>query len=393
MFLTLFFVYLLLPLLCLMLFKIGIKIKYHQINSIVLLILNGLSVYTALIYKPSKKLLIPLVIITGISVFSFLASRTVIFESNGIDAMIGMLALHVGAQAIGFFIVYLWMNLGSLDLLNKLLLYSGVAIAVSNIIIFVLLYSANYVLIFSYAEFLGFGDYFFDVGSFFIRPAGYFFDTHSQYYLPLFALIFLVFRKVEIPGSRRTLFSILIIASILLSGIKTAYLSLGAVLLYWALLRFNKLSNYLYLFIVVAIMIIVDSLTENLIGNLLYSIFTHDIMIIIKHFFEVPEKLIDLYPTVFFFGGQPLFSGYVYSEVYYVTIIYYIGFIGLLVLYLFPSFMLLLFSKDVFVKSLVLVFLLSLTHYSVYNRSINIIGTAYIYFHFYKLMFNLRLQE
>jgi hypothetical protein len=325
-----------------------------------------------------------------ISVFSFTSSLNSIFEINTIESVIGMFALYFGPQFIGLILVYIWLKLKSDDFIHTLFVYSGLFIAVVNIIIFILLYSGRYELIYGYTEVLGLGDYFLDLGSFFIRPAGYFFDTHSQYYMPLFSFVLLVFNKVVFLKKRKLLFIVIIIVSILMSGVKTAYLTLGALLLFWTMVKYNKPRNLLIVITLLLLLLFIDSLMDNVVLNLINNIFTHDLNIYMEHLYEVPKLIYDTSKMMFFFGGQPNMASYIYSELYYLTLIYYIGIVGVFSLYVLPIITVFIFSKQLFIKSIVLIFALSLVHYSVFKIGVNMIATSYIYYIFYKFIFNFK---
>ena len=109
-----------------------------------------------------------------------------------------------------------------------------------------------------------------------------------------------------------------------------------------------------------------------------------------EHLYEVPKLIYDTSKMMFFFGGQPNMANYIYSELYYVTLIYYIGIVGVFSLYVLPMITVFIFSKQLFIKSIVLIFALSLAHYSVFKIGVNMIATSYIYYIFYKFIFNFK---
>ena len=389
-FLSLYSAYLFTPLLGLLFFKAGFLLKYHQINSSLTILFIMFSILTVFTNRVMTKMVFIVICLFVISVFSFTSSLNSIFEINTIESVIGMFALYFGPQFIGLILVYIWLKLKSDDFIHTLFFYSGLFIAVVNIIIFILLYSGRYELIYGYTEVLGLGDYFLDLGSFFIRPAGYFFDTHSQYYMPLFSFVLLVFNKVVFLKKRKLLYIVIIIVSILMSGVKTAYLTLGALLLFWTMVKYNKPRNLLIVITLLLLVLFIDSLMDNVVLNLINNIFTHDINIYMEHLYEVPKLIYDTSKMMFFFGGQPNMANYIYSELYYVTLIYYIGIVGVFSLYVLPMITVFIFSKQLFIKSIVLIFALSLAHYSVFKIGVNMIATSYIYYIFYKFIFNFK---
>ena len=389
-FLSLYCVYLFTPLVGVLMYKGGVLLKYHQINAFITILFIFFSVLTVFTNKLLSKAAIAIVSLSSISLIAIISSFNTIFEVNAIGDVIGMLILYLGPQFIGLFLVYIWIKLKSDDFIYILLFYSGIFIALLNIVIFILLYSGNYELIYGYTEVLGMGDYFFDFGSFFIRPAGYFFDTHSQYYLPLISFVFLVFNKVVFSKSKKTLFMSILLVAILTSGVKTAYLSLSALLLFWLMVKYNKPKNLVVFILFLSFVMLIDSFVDDFIFTLISNIFTHDINIYFEHLFEVPKLVYNSSKTVFFFGGQPNMANYIYSELFYMTLIYYVGFVGVIILYVLPIISVFLFSNELFVKSIVLIFALSLVHYSVFKIGVNMIATSYIYYIFYKFIFNFK---
>ncbi len=69
--------------------------------------------------------------------------------------------------------------------------YAGLFVAVGNIFVFILLLTNQYNIISDYMIHLGLTTYIDYTDSFFVRPSGYFFDVHSQYFLPLISLTLL----------------------------------------------------------------------------------------------------------------------------------------------------------------------------------------------------------
>lgn len=365
-------------------FSRGLTIIYHQINIIFIFLLFIIANFYLIINKRDKILL--LIPITTIVVFltSFLGSFNNIFSDNKFGSFLGLFVSLISPPVISIFLLKHYRKEGNINLFFNFILYSGLLISVINIFMFYSLYFGNYNTIFSYTEFLGLGSYIEDLGSFFIRPAGYFFDYHSQYFIPIISLFIVTTNKVELTKKAKTVVLLIIITSILLSGIKSAYLTLFTCLLYIIFSKINLITLLKYILGIFVVFNIVNLFLDNFIYELAYKIITHDINIIIEHFVEVPILLFDNYFLVFLFGGQVDFQNYIYSEVYYVTMIYYIGVFGVLVYFVFPILYTFIKSKDSFVKLLTLIFGLSLIHYYVFRISFNVLGAALFYFYFFK---------
>jgi hypothetical protein len=375
------------------LFAGGIELRYHQINALVLTLFVFYSIYVSLTYRPIYRSAVILLGLIVLSLLAFIASSVNIFRVNDSSEVFGMLLLNLGPQFIGLLLLYVLCHLKSDKAFLDLLFYSGLFITVVNLLIFVLLLSSSYELVANYMVVLGLDSYVFDLSSFFLRPSGYFFDLHSQYYLPVFSLVLLRFKKIQLSSRATIIYSILIILSLGVSGIKSAYLTLFVLLMYWFLVRLNNYKSYLYLILVTTILLVIDLATSNLASALLVRVWEHDILVLIEHFTEVPIVLYENYPITFLLGGQPLLANFIYSEVYYVQLIYYIGIIGLVVAYIIPIITLFFMSKDSYIKSLTIIFALSLLHYSVFKIGVNMIGTAFLFCYFYRIILNFRIKE
>jgi len=375
------------PLLIYFLFTRGTAIVYHQIVIVLVLVVIASSILYLTIGKRDKVLrLIPLTIFL-LYFFSFLGSFDNIFSYNDFDRFFG---LYMSLTAPPFFSIFLlkyYKREGNVDLFIRFIFNSGVFIATVNIFMFIMLLSGNYSMIFSYTDYLGLGSYIKDLGSYFIRPAGYFFDYHSQYYIPSITLFILYKNKISVTRKVKFFATTLIVLSILVSGVKTAYLTLIFCFLYLLIRKLNFVTVLKYVFSLVVFFFVMDFFLGSLLYDLGYKIVTHDVIIFIEHFTQVPSMLVKKYPLVFFVGGQVDFQNFVYSEVYYVTMLYYIGIIGVTVFFIFPALYLLIKSNDEFVNLLTLIFILSLVHYSVFKISINVLGTALFYFYFFKHLF------
>lgn len=214
-----------------------------------------------------------------------------------------------------------------------------------------------------------------DVG--FTRGIGYFYDTHSQYYLPLGAILILLISPKLTKNRKIALF--LCVSAVLCSGIKTAYLTAVLLLLYYlwrnkSLIRFIKkvLPVCLLFFLIFSKYIITIFMGEGM-WKILFQLFDHTLFI--------PILYAATYPINFVFGGAPALrdNPIFYSEVFWVTVTYYVGVIGLLI-YCLPFRILkkpFIYSKAYTIPIYIfLIFVFSLTHYSVYMVGINNILSA-----------------
>lgn len=378
---------LLTPQIVFLLFQFGVPIIYHQINIIIDFILIIFSFYYLIKNKNDKLFfLIPLISLI-VFILAFIGSLQSVFSINEFGKLLGLLISIMGAPFLSIFILKHYRNYGNILFHKKILKYSGVFISIINIIYFILLYSNKYGSIYAYTEFIGLGMYIEDLGSFFIRPAGYFFDYHSQYYIPIISLFITINEKKNNSKLLKITIIFLIIFSILISGVKSAYLTLIVCLIYSAISSSSFLTILKFFLFGSVILFLGDLLLDSFFSDLAIRIVTHDLDILIEHISEVPILLYNTYNTVFFLGGQVDFQNYIYSEVYYVTIIYYIGIIGLIIVFLFPILFLIFKKTDVFTKIITLIFAMSLMHYYVFKISFNIVGTSLFYFYFFKNLF------
>jgi hypothetical protein len=314
---------------------------------------------------------------------SYFGSFGNVFSDNDFISLVGLLTSLLAPPFFGLFLLVNRKRNGNLDLFYQFLFFTGLLIASVNIVMFVLLYYGDYQNIFNYTEFIGVGNYIEDLGSLFVRPSGYFYDYHSQYFIPMIGLFLVVTNKVKLKTFARIIVILIFISSIFLSGVKTAYLTLLACFTYFLFKRLSLFQLFLYSVAILLLAIIGDFIFDSMIYDLGYKIITHDINIFIDHLTEVPVLLINNYQFVFLFGGQVDFANYVYSEVYYVTMIYYIGFLGVFIFYIFPIFYLFVKSNDSMTTIMTIIFSLSLFHYYVFRISFNVVGSALFYIYFF----------
>ena len=219
----------------------------------------------------------------------------------------------------------------------------------------------------------------------FVRPSGYFFDIHSQYYLPLFALAIQKYKYIIKGRGKEFLVYGIILLAMILGGVKSGYLTLLILLAYWFFNSLKNAKSYAILSFFVIAIFIGDVFTGNTISSLWTRIWSHDIDILVEHLTFVPIHLYQDYPSVFIFGGQPRMASFIYSEVYFVQLISFIGILGWAIFYVYPIVFLLTKKSNPLIKSLTIIFALSLLHYAVFRVGVNLFGSALIFYFFYKL--------
>lgn len=208
-----------------------------------------------------------------------------------------------------------------------------------------------------------------------LRPVGFFYDTHSQFYLPLISCIILLYNRKLL---KRSLFWIcFMFSTILLSSIKTAILIVFILFVVWSLLNVNikKLIKYIIPLSLCVLYVFRDIILTMLLGDNMVKIMIQ----LLNHLVFVPINFFSTNIIGFFIGGTSFLRDdpYFYSEVFWVTVTFYIGLIGLLI-YLKPLGLLKEIKSPYRSMSsyIYMVFLLSLTHYGVYAVGVNNIASA-----------------
>lgn len=224
-----------------------------------------------------------------------------------------------------------------------------------------------------------------------IRPMGYFFDLHSQYYLPLAAMFLLMITKVKIKYGK--LFFLLMLVSVLISSVRTAYAILLILSLVSLLIvdRKQKIRIAAVISSVAAILLYLFNELVFEILNQLRGLEGNSQTITSEHFKTIPFILFQQSPITFIFGGDPGMRANLYSEVYLWTLLFYIGVVGLL-FYFAPVVMLIRFKKYKIALFFYTLFLLSLIHYKVYNTGINIIVSALPFAFMYEFITKIKLR-
>lgn len=376
----------LMPVIGLALFILGIGINYQQITSLFLLTFLSLSIYSAFsqIYAYDAAIFAIPLLIYSIVVFVF-SYNTVVVENNT-DEVFGMIMLNFGPHFLGL-LLFNYSNKILEITVYKLIFYTGLLVSVINIILFIMLIIGQYSTVKEYMILLGNENYI-DHLDVFVRPSGYFFDIHSQYYLPLFALAIQKYKYIIKGQGKVFLVYGIILLAMILGGVKSGYLTLLVLLAYWFFNSLKNAKSYAILSFFVIAIFIGDIFTGNTISSLWTRIWSHDIDILMEHLTFVPIHLYQDYPSVFIFGGQPRMASFIYSEVYFVQLISFIGILGWAIFYVYPIVFLLTKKSNPLIKSLTIIFALSLLHYAVFRVGVNLFGSALIFYFFYKLQLN-----
>lgn len=364
------------PIICLLLYAVGIEVNFHSTNILLLFVITILSFITYSNLKSIKVFQIHFVVLVFLMLNILLSLYNPLDISSSIIDLIGYYIQVISPLMIASFFLK-----EKESIIEKYVLKIGVFIAVLNIIQFLLLVTNNYNLFLGYQNSLGMdGFYVEDLKSLIVkRPAGYFFDIHSQVYMPLFSLI-LIF-KYNLKIWIRNFLFVLIIISIIVSGVKTAYLIAFFILLRRVLTLFNFTLIIRTLIYLSFTTIILNYFLDSIVFELVKRIIIHDLEILFIHLFEVPIFLFNNHLLIFLLGGQVFMENYVYSEVYLITLIFHIGVIGV-ILYVFIPNLLLFFKGNQIQKDVVLIFVLSLSHYYIFKVGINILGTSLVYVYF-----------
>lgn len=279
---------------------------------------------------------------------------------------------------LGYACYFTFYRAGRMEVLLRWIIAAGVFISFVNIIHFFFnTILGNYGAVKSYLEILNqnLADYLDLEGTNgFLRHAGYFLDTHSQFYIPLATLIILQIETFQVKFKKLKV--VLIILAILLSGVKTAYLIM---LVMWLiiLLRTNLKAAINFFLVLIMMGFAAVLLFNEIIVNMVVMIFTHDMDILMEHIYHNPIKLFNDYPLVFFIGGYPDLVAKIYSEVYLITTMYYIGLAGLL-WYLSPMLIFIINKNKKYYLGLIIFiyFIFTLSHYPVFKVGINNIVSA-----------------
>jgi len=220
-----------------------------------------------------------------------------------------------------------------------------------------------------------------------LRPAGYFFDLHSQTFIPMAALFLLLLRVTTIKYQKLVI--LILIFSILMSSIRMSYAMLVVFGLFILLMKKQKISFWILLTIFLIsffgyfseyIIMFFDQI-RGLRGN------TSNIAA--NHLITIPFLLWDESIITFFFGGNSTLRSVIYSEVYLWTLLFYIGLFGL-IFYFIPLFTLLNFKKYKVGFFFSLYMLVSLLHYKVYNQGINVFVSSIGFIYMFDLLHKIK---
>lgn len=303
---------------------------------------------------------------------------------------------------IGWCLYKIYYEKGETLRLLRLVVRMALWISIVNIFHFVLLHTDNYIhagwtitfdrysIVTDYLMELNklFYDYivisaqYNDVG--FIRHVGYFFDTHSQYYLPLAASIILVFQ--DKLSRYKTLYLSILLLSVLLSGIKTAYMT---IILMFIVSLIGSGRMWLYIKRSIPVILIVSLLFRDKISHLIFGDGMWKILFqLFSHFVVLPFMFLKTDMLSFFLGGAPYLRDdpAFYSEVFWVSVTFYIGVVGLIIY--FKPMKLLKYLSDDHLKIgayIYILFCLSLVHYSVYMVGINNLVSAIPFMYYFSI--------
>lgn len=301
---------------------------------------------------------------------------------------------------IGWLLYYLYYKNGKINRLKNLFLRAGLLIATINLFQYFLLITddliiGNYSIVYNrYEPIINYtteinkdlADYViisYEYGEG-LRPLGFFFDLHSQYYFPLMATVLFYLSGGKKANRKDMLLLIYIVVTILLSGIKTAIYSMALILLFMYLFSDNKKKYTKYMFLGGIIVVIWGT-------NKIISFFTNptallELVQLWNHVITLPYKLLVSYPITFFLGGSPSLRDdpNFYSEVYWVSILFYIGLLGFIVyINSYKLYYLTKFKYNTEAFYIFLVFATSLMHYSVYNRGVNCYASALVFMYLF----------
>jgi hypothetical protein len=288
---------------------------------------------------------------------------------------------------LGYLLYEIYYKTNQLERLLKYFVRMGVFISVINILHFVSYFvlfktNFNYSHVNAYLDVLNptFNDYietskrYNTVG--FVRHVGYFFDMHSQYFIPLLSLFVILVGNLKMR--LRSFCLTIIVLSILLSGIKTAYLTLVFIYLIYWVTSFNLKKFGISFLLLSFLFILFYSRIEFVITNLL----TQNHSIYSEHLLNNPTKFYNYSNIGFFIGGNPEAFDMIYTEVSFLEVWYSIGIFGMF-FFVIPG---LFFFFKKFRLSIgwysFLVLILSLSHYGVFNNGINNFASALVFLYF-----------
>lgn len=217
-----------------------------------------------------------------------------------------------------------------------------------------------------------------------LASLGYFYDLHSQYYFPLFAAVLAFFSKGNSPSRKDIVTISYLLTTVILSGVNMAIYSVALMVLFMYVLSENK-RKYTKYVILGGFVILIWGI-KKIISLFDFSIATIEILQFWDHFVSLPYKLFVSYPITFFVGGSPSLrtDDSFYSEVYWVTILYYIGLIGFFVyIKSYKTYYLSKYNYNREAFYVFLIFAFSLIHYSVYNRGVNCYASALVFMYLF----------
>lgn len=314
--------------------------------------------------------------------------------NQGVDGVVDFLRTISGYYIfviMGMLMYVLYYRSNQLEIILRYIVKAGVFISTINLLQYIFITTDNYIHSEWSIEFNNYQimiDYLNELNkSFFdyiliglnydniIRPIGFFYDTHSQYYFPLISSVILLYNKKLLKNS--IIWICFMFTTILLSSIKTAILTIFILFIIWLLLHVNlkKLLKYIIPITLVVLYFFRGIILTILMGDnmikILYQLFNHLIF--------VPLNFISTNIIGFFIGGTSFLRDdpNFYSEVFWVTVTFYIGIVGLLV-YLRPLRLIRVIKNPKWSMGVYIyfVFVLSLVHYGVYSVGVNNVVSA-----------------
>lgn len=362
----------------------GFFFNFNNFNFIVYLVIIILSFsYMRVIKKCFVKFFLTFGVILILMALGFLRNGT-----EGVVEFLRAISGYYTFVFLGWVLYKVYYETGKIFKLLKFIVNIALFISIINIAHFILLQTDNYTrnewtmtferynIIVDYLMLLNkiYYDYivisaqYNEVG--FIRHVGYFFDTHSQYYIPLAGCIILVF--TDKLSRYKWIYMTIMLLSVLFSGIKTAYMTI-ALMFIISLIGSGQLWQYIKRtlpIIIAGVLVFRNKIIHLLWGDgmwkILFQLFSHVVL--------VPMVYFNADKIAFFIGGAPQLRNdpLFYSEVFWVTVTFYIGVLGLLI-YLKPIKLFKYIRSNEFRLGtyMYIMFCFSMTHYGVYCVGVN----------------------
>lgn len=221
---------------------------------------------------------------------------------------------------------------------------------------------------------------------FFDRSLGYLGGLHGQYFAPMMAFAFSFHHSLK--DHRHIVWHrLVLLASIIFSSVLTGYVTLMVLLGFLGLNRgltiLKKMKLTVGESLILALLLLITVYFASSIYwflSVLFDIYgKHGLSahILFTQLTYVPSIFLSSNLSVILFGGYPSLREIVNNEIYLHTLWFHIGILGLFS-YLLGVFG--IFYRDKVLVMGMLVFLLSLLHYKVYNTGINRFYVCYLFY-------------